>query len=43
MAYGFIFVSSNSMLENGSQLSLLSDKLKGKDSLSGQLIELLPL
>lgn len=35
MAYGFIFVSSNGMLESGIQLSELSDKLEGKDSLSG--------
>lgn len=35
MAYGFIFVSSNDMLESGSQLSELSDKLEGRDNLSG--------
>ena len=35
MAYGFIFVSSNNMLESGSQLSKLSDKLEDRANLSG--------
>lgn len=30
MAYCFIFVSSNGMLESGSHLSELSDKLEGQ-------------